>query len=87
MGGGGGLPDLLQYYNGGEGSLRTPNLYYVIYGRPLNDLLVLQPNVEKPFTHLVPGELQGVGPAGLGGDHGHAHLLRTHLRRREGRQP
>ena len=31
---GGGLPDLLQYYNGG-GSLETPNLYYVIYGRPL----------------------------------------------------
>ena len=31
---GGGLPDLLQYYNGG-GSLWTPNLYYVIYGRPL----------------------------------------------------
>ena len=31
---GGGLPDLLQYYNGG-GSLGTPNLYYVIYGRPL----------------------------------------------------
>ena len=30
---GGGLPDLLQYYKGG-GSLRTPNLYYVIYGRP-----------------------------------------------------
>ena len=25
---GGGLPDLLQYYKG------TPNLYYVIYGRP-----------------------------------------------------
>ena len=32
---GGGLPDLLQYYKGG-GSLGTPNLYYVIYGRPLN---------------------------------------------------
>ena len=31
---GGGLPNLLQYYNGG-GSLGTPNLYYVIYGRPL----------------------------------------------------
>ena len=30
---GGGLPNLLQYYNGG-GSLGTPNLYYVIYGRP-----------------------------------------------------
>ena len=43
--------------------------------------------MEMPFTHLVPGELQGAGPAGLGGDHGHAHLLRTHLRRGEGRQP
>ena len=34
---GGGLPDLLQYYKGegGGGSLGTPNLYYVIYGRPL----------------------------------------------------
>ena len=33
---GGGLPNLLQYYNGaGGGSLGTPNLYYVIYGRPL----------------------------------------------------
>ena len=32
----GGLPDLLQYYNGGEGALRTLNLYYVIYGWPLN---------------------------------------------------
>ena len=39
-----------------------------------------------PFLHVVPGELQGAGPAGLGGDHGHAHLLRTHLRRGEGRQ-
>ena len=35
----GGLPNLLQYYNGG-GSLGTPNLYYVIYGRPLTDLLL-----------------------------------------------
>ena len=33
---GGGLPDLLQYYKGEGGSLGTPNLYYVIYGRPLN---------------------------------------------------
>ena len=57
------------------------NVYCII------ELLVLQPNVEKPFMHLVPGELQGVGPAGLGGDHGHAHLLRPHLRRGEGRQP
>ena len=32
--GGGVLANLLQYYNGG-GSLGTPNLYYVIYGRPL----------------------------------------------------
>ena len=32
---GGGLPDLLQYYKGEGGSLGTPNLYYVIYGRPL----------------------------------------------------
>ena len=33
---GGGLPNLLQYYNrGGEGSTGTPNLYYVINGRPL----------------------------------------------------
>ena len=29
-----GLPNLLQYYNGG-GSLGTPTLYYVIYGLPL----------------------------------------------------
>ena len=35
----GGLPDLLQYYNGG-GSLGTPNLYYVIYGRPLRALVM-----------------------------------------------
>ena len=35
--GGGGLPDLLQYYNGAGGSLGTPNLYYVIYGRPLRE--------------------------------------------------
>ena len=35
--GGEGLPDLLQYYNGGGGgALGTPNLYYVIYGRPLS---------------------------------------------------
>ena len=32
---GGGLPDLLQYYIGGEGSSETPKSYYVIYGRPL----------------------------------------------------
>ena len=32
---GGDLPDLLQYYKGEGGSLGTPNLYYVIYGRPL----------------------------------------------------
>ena len=33
---GGGLPNLLHYYNrGGEGSTGTPNLYYVINGRPL----------------------------------------------------
>ena len=31
----GGLPNLLQYYKGEGGSLGTPNLYYVIYGRPL----------------------------------------------------
>ena len=31
---GGGLPDLLQYYNEGGGSLGTPNLYYVIYVLP-----------------------------------------------------
>ena len=31
----GGLPNLLQYYNRGEGSTGTPNLYYVINGRPL----------------------------------------------------
>ena len=32
-----GLPNSFQYYNGGAGggSLGTPNLYYVIYGRPL----------------------------------------------------
>ena len=46
----GGYQNLLQYYMGGgpsqfitilkwgAGSLRTPNLYYVIYGRPLNNL-------------------------------------------------
>ena len=36
---GGGLPI---YYNstmGGRGSLGTPNLYYVIYGRPLSDIV------------------------------------------------
>ena len=42
--GGGGLPDLLQYYKGGRGGgrLGTPNLYYVIYGRPLkvNQILI-----------------------------------------------
>merc|ERR1712208_50089 len=32
---GGGLPNLLQYYKGGEGSSETPKSYYVIYGRPL----------------------------------------------------
>ena len=46
----GGYRNLLQYYmRGGSsrfitilqwgGSLRTPNLYYVIYGRPLNGLV------------------------------------------------
>ena len=30
MGGEGGLSNLLQYYNRGEGSTGTPNLYYVI---------------------------------------------------------
>ena len=39
---GGGLPDLLQYYKGEGGSLGTPNLYYVIYGRPLNSRLAGQ---------------------------------------------
>ena len=34
----GGYRNLLQYYNGG-GSLGTPNLYYVIYGRPLTGIL------------------------------------------------
>ena len=33
--GGVGLPNLLRYYIGGEGSLGTPNLYYVINGQPL----------------------------------------------------
>ena len=43
----GGLPDLLQYYEGGgggpqyisillRGSLGTPYLYYAVYGRPLS---------------------------------------------------
>ena len=31
----GDLPNLLQHYMGGEGSTRTPNLYYVINGWPL----------------------------------------------------
>ena len=31
--------------------------------------------------------LQGAGPSGAGSDHGHAHLLRPHLRRGERRQP
>ena len=31
-----GLPNLSQYYNRGEGSTGTPNLYYIINGRPLN---------------------------------------------------
>ena len=45
---GGGLSDLLQYYNGGGGSLGTPNLYYVIYGRPLSCMVTLtyQPSEE-----------------------------------------
>lgn len=34
-----------------------------------------------------PGELQGARPAGPGGHHGDAHLLRAHLRGGEGRQP
>ena len=34
--GGGSSRFLLQYYKGEGGSLGTPNLYYVIYGRPLN---------------------------------------------------
>ena len=39
---GGGLPNLLQYYNGGGGgSLGTPNLYYVIYGRPLMVMVMM----------------------------------------------
>ena len=38
--GGWGLANLLQYYNGG-GSLGTPNLYYVIYGRPLTLVIKL----------------------------------------------
>ena len=29
--------NLLLYYNRGEGSTRTPNLYYVINGRPLRN--------------------------------------------------
>ena len=29
--------NLSQYYIGGEGSTGTPNLYYVINGRPLNE--------------------------------------------------
>ena len=49
----GGCQNLLQYFIGGGGSPRfitilqwvggslgTPNLYYVIYGRPLTDLLL-----------------------------------------------
>ena len=48
----GGCQNLLQYFIGGGsprfitilqwvgGSLGTPNLYYVIYGRPLTDLLL-----------------------------------------------
>ena len=43
--GGGGLPDLLQYYNGGW-SLGTQNLYYVIYGRPL------RPSMPPPWHSL-----------------------------------
>ena len=41
----GGLSDLLQYYNGG-GSLGTPNLYYVIYGRPLT--VTTKPSSQPP---------------------------------------
>ena len=37
---GGGLPNLLQYYNRGEGSTGTPNLYYVINGRPLREAVI-----------------------------------------------
>ena len=45
---GGGLPNLLQYYNGG-GSLGTPNLYYVIYGRPLIEEETSVPAVFGPL--------------------------------------
>ena len=38
---GGGLANLLQYYNGGRGSLGTPNLYYVINGQPLTGVKLL----------------------------------------------
>ena len=59
---GGGLPDLLQYYNGG-GSLGTPNLYYVIYGRPLSGKNLLRsiyglPNKMSKFTKCPLGTYQ-----------------------------
>ena len=41
----GGYQNLLQYYNGGGGVSWAPNLYYVIYGRPLNESWQLK--VEK----------------------------------------
>ena len=51
-----GLPNLLQYYNGG-GSLGTPNLYYVIYGRPL---ITIHPKVplEKSLTVKYKAKIQ-----------------------------
>ena len=40
IGGGGGSPRFITILQWVGGSLGTPNLYYVIYGRPLTDLLL-----------------------------------------------
>ena len=37
---GGGSSQFITILQWGGGSLGTPNLYYVIYGRPLTDLLL-----------------------------------------------
>ena len=49
---GGGLPNLLQYYKGG-GSLGTPNLYYVIYGRPLTIAMADHWNAAQDFLRFI----------------------------------
>ena len=50
----GGYQNLLQYYNGGGWSLGTPNLYYVIYGRPLINIVVLIITTKIPCSSALP---------------------------------